>query len=366
MKALSRIGLPRPEQTDQRHWIPACAGMTKSLVSAVMVAASLMIANGVAAQDVLIRNATVHTASARGTLQNAECCPQRRHRRGRSACPGQCASDRRTGPAADAGAVRRHHRDRTGGGFAGRRHHRQLAGPGRQQQGHGGAAGVRCDPGLQPGLGAGAGGARRRHRLHPARRQCHRRRFDHRRPGCDRASGRQRRSAGSARAVPATRQQRRRIDRQFARRAVDAARSVDRRSARPHSAQRRHGPAHARGPQRAGALPRWRRPRVSGHRAADIRQLLRWSQRPACARHRRRAEACARAAMRRPRCRFVDPPATACRLRSDGRAGKPRAPGGQASAGFTQAASRTTRAAIGSVPVSRSPMDCRGRTDWRD
>jgi len=45
-------------------WIPAFAGMT-------MVIASLASAS-VVAQDVLIRNATVHTASERGTLQNAD------------------------------------------------------------------------------------------------------------------------------------------------------------------------------------------------------------------------------------------------------------------------------------------------------
>jgi hypothetical protein len=56
----------------QRHWIPAYAGMTvRRLVVSVLTAGALLSTNAIA-QDVLIRNATVHTASARGTLQNAD------------------------------------------------------------------------------------------------------------------------------------------------------------------------------------------------------------------------------------------------------------------------------------------------------
>lgn len=54
----------------KRHWVPAFAGMTvKSLVVAIALASTSFAA---LAQDVLIRNATVHTASAQGTLQNAD------------------------------------------------------------------------------------------------------------------------------------------------------------------------------------------------------------------------------------------------------------------------------------------------------
>ncbi len=53
-------------------WVPAFAGMTtRRLVAALLVLTSL--ATTVAsAQDVLIRHATVHTAGAQGTLQNAD------------------------------------------------------------------------------------------------------------------------------------------------------------------------------------------------------------------------------------------------------------------------------------------------------
>ena len=47
-----------------RRWIPAFAGMTTVVLS--------LLAGLASAQDLLIRNATVHTASARGTLQNTD------------------------------------------------------------------------------------------------------------------------------------------------------------------------------------------------------------------------------------------------------------------------------------------------------
>ena len=54
----------------KRHWVPAFAGMTvKSLVVAIALASMSFAA---LAQDVLIRNATVHTAGAQGTLKNAD------------------------------------------------------------------------------------------------------------------------------------------------------------------------------------------------------------------------------------------------------------------------------------------------------
>ena len=54
----------------QSRWVPAFAGMTvRSLVVAVALASTSFAA---LAQDVLIRNATVHTAGAQGTLQNAD------------------------------------------------------------------------------------------------------------------------------------------------------------------------------------------------------------------------------------------------------------------------------------------------------
>ncbi len=61
----------RLRDTDRkRHWVPAFAGMTvKTLVVAIALASSSFAAF---AQDILIRNATVHTAGAQGTLKNAD------------------------------------------------------------------------------------------------------------------------------------------------------------------------------------------------------------------------------------------------------------------------------------------------------
>ncbi len=56
----------------QRPWIPAFAGMTKRGLQAALLAAGFYAASTACAQDVLIRNATVHTATERGTLQNAD------------------------------------------------------------------------------------------------------------------------------------------------------------------------------------------------------------------------------------------------------------------------------------------------------
>ena len=52
--------------------LPALAEMTKSWLKGSLVAAGLLIAANASAQDLLIRNATVHTATTRGTLQNAD------------------------------------------------------------------------------------------------------------------------------------------------------------------------------------------------------------------------------------------------------------------------------------------------------
>src|SRR5690606_29347592 len=48
----------------ESHWVPAFAGMTAVIFS--------LLAGIASAQDLLIRNATVHTATARGTLQGAD------------------------------------------------------------------------------------------------------------------------------------------------------------------------------------------------------------------------------------------------------------------------------------------------------
>src|SRR3546814_7900222 len=53
----------RGMQQKRRHWIPACAGMTAKGLAASLVAATLFIAGNATAQDLLIRNATVHTAT---------------------------------------------------------------------------------------------------------------------------------------------------------------------------------------------------------------------------------------------------------------------------------------------------------------
>lgn len=67
-----REGGPRPRQP--RRWATACAGL-----------AALLLAFAAPAQDLLIRNATVHTATARGTLRGADVLV----RNGRIAAVGQ-------------------------------------------------------------------------------------------------------------------------------------------------------------------------------------------------------------------------------------------------------------------------------------
>src|SRR3546814_18699493 len=64
----------------QRHWVPAFAGMTARRFAASLAALALAFGGNAFAQDpgsdpgqaVLIRNATVHTATARATLQGAD------------------------------------------------------------------------------------------------------------------------------------------------------------------------------------------------------------------------------------------------------------------------------------------------------
>ena len=53
-------------------WVLACAGMTTRVVMASLLVLSSLTATTALAQDVLIRNATVHTAGPQGTLQNAD------------------------------------------------------------------------------------------------------------------------------------------------------------------------------------------------------------------------------------------------------------------------------------------------------
>lgn len=56
-------------EEQRKSWIPAFAGMTgKSVFLAIIV----FFATSASAQDLLIRNATVHTATSRGTLQNTD------------------------------------------------------------------------------------------------------------------------------------------------------------------------------------------------------------------------------------------------------------------------------------------------------
>lgn len=59
----------RDATTQAPAWIPSCAGMTGKCVAALLLSALALPAF---AQDLLIRNATVHTATARGTLKNAD------------------------------------------------------------------------------------------------------------------------------------------------------------------------------------------------------------------------------------------------------------------------------------------------------
>ena len=53
-------------------WVPAFAGMTKRGVTASLLLLASLASTNAFAQDVLIRHATVHTAGAQGTLQDAD------------------------------------------------------------------------------------------------------------------------------------------------------------------------------------------------------------------------------------------------------------------------------------------------------
>ena len=59
----------RKYKSSTGSWVPACAGMTKL---SLLVALLALTTSNAFAQDVLIRNATVHTASSQGTLQDAD------------------------------------------------------------------------------------------------------------------------------------------------------------------------------------------------------------------------------------------------------------------------------------------------------
>ena len=125
------------------------------------------------AQDLLIRNATVHTADrARHAAERRRAGARRRDPRGRQ----------RTWPAGRRAGRRRQGRPLTPALFGGITEHRHRGSLRREaapstarrasaptRNGDDGAPGVRRDAGLQPGVGADAGRARRRHRLHPAR-----------------------------------------------------------------------------------------------------------------------------------------------------------------------------------------------------
>ena len=58
------------DNDSKRHWVPAFAGMTVRTLAVAIALASASFA--ALAQDILIRNATVHTAGAQGTLKNAD------------------------------------------------------------------------------------------------------------------------------------------------------------------------------------------------------------------------------------------------------------------------------------------------------
>ena len=65
------LSLSRWDATGARaKWVPAFAGTTVRALAVAVALASTSFA--VFAQDVLIRNATVHTAGAQGTLKNAD------------------------------------------------------------------------------------------------------------------------------------------------------------------------------------------------------------------------------------------------------------------------------------------------------
>ena len=62
----------RKKAKARSRWIPAFAGMTTRKMSASFLFLTFLVTGNAFAQDVLIRNATVHTASSQGTLQNAD------------------------------------------------------------------------------------------------------------------------------------------------------------------------------------------------------------------------------------------------------------------------------------------------------
>ncbi len=66
------LSMERSKSKSKSKWVPAFAGMTTTLIGRIALASSLLVASTAFAQDVLIRNATVHTATSRGTLQGAD------------------------------------------------------------------------------------------------------------------------------------------------------------------------------------------------------------------------------------------------------------------------------------------------------
>ena len=66
---LLSLSMTTAAEKTKPKWVPAFAGTT---VRALAVAVALASSFSAFAQDVLIRNATVHTAGAQGTLKNAD------------------------------------------------------------------------------------------------------------------------------------------------------------------------------------------------------------------------------------------------------------------------------------------------------
>ncbi len=110
----SRDPVPFPVTASHSHasrWVPAFAGMTvKKLALAAALASTSFAA---LAQDVLIRNATVHTAGAQGTLKNADVLV----RNGVVQAVGTALAAPAAATVVEADGLRRHHRDRHRGGL---------------------------------------------------------------------------------------------------------------------------------------------------------------------------------------------------------------------------------------------------------
>ena len=144
----------------------------KTLLLICVWAGAVLVAHPALAQDFVIHGATVHTATAQGTLKNTDVAGSRRcDRRDRSRCPGCRGRHRHRGPGqgTDAGIVRRIGRSRSRRGIRGIADRRFDAQHESSGLGAAMAPGVRGLASVQPSLHPRSGGSHRRNHLVDAR-----------------------------------------------------------------------------------------------------------------------------------------------------------------------------------------------------